>query len=144
MKAAFSSQTTTELAGTASSETPSNAPEQPTAQACSDLELVRLWLSEKSEHTQRAYQTDLEEFIDRVDKPIQAILLKATLLKDVQVYKAYPTDERARDEHLEPQSRLRQKPFYVRPQDRLRPFQRRAGRPAAHAPAPPQRVAHFS
>jgi len=76
MKTAFSSQTTTELAGTASSETPSNAPEQPTAQARSDLELVRLWLSEKSDHIQRAYQTDLEEFIDWVDKPIQAILLK--------------------------------------------------------------------
>ena len=67
-----------------------NAPNEKTAQARSDRELVRLWLSEKSEHTQRAYQTDLEEFIDWVDKPIQAILLK-----DVQAYKAYLTNERA-------------------------------------------------
>ena len=67
-----------------------NALDEGAAQARSDRELVRLWLSEKSEHTQRAYQTDLEEFIDWVDKPIQAILLK-----DVQAYKAYLTNERA-------------------------------------------------
>ena len=67
-----------------------NAPEEPAVQARSDRELVRLWLAEKSEHTQRAYRADIEEFIDWVDRPIQAILLK-----DVQAYKAYLTNTRA-------------------------------------------------
>lgn len=61
-----------------------NAPDRPTAQARSDRELVRLWLAEKAAHTQRAYHADIEEFIDRVDKPIQSILLK-----DVQRFKEY-------------------------------------------------------
>jgi integrase/recombinase XerD len=61
-----------------------NAPDRPTAQARSDRDLVRLWLAEKADHTQRAYRADIEEFIDQVDKPIQSILLK-----DVQQYKEY-------------------------------------------------------
>jgi len=67
-----------------------NAATEDTAQARSDRELVRLWLAEKSEHTQRAYRADIEEFIDWVDRPIQAILLK-----DVQDFKAYLIDARA-------------------------------------------------
>jgi integrase/recombinase XerD len=62
----------------------SNAPNRPTAQARSDRELVRLWLAEKADHTQRAYRADIEEFIDQVDKPIQSILLE-----DIQQYKEY-------------------------------------------------------
>lgn len=61
-----------------------NAPEQEPMQAEDDPELVELWLSGKSEHTRRAYRRDFEEFVDRVDKPIQAILLK-----DVQGHKAF-------------------------------------------------------
>lgn len=64
-----------------------NAPQQPPAQATSDAELVRLWLSEKSEHTRRAYESDLEEFIGYVDKPFQAILLR-----DVQDHKQFLVD----------------------------------------------------
>lgn len=36
---------------------------------------MRLRLSGKAENTRRAYERDLEEFIDYVDKPIQAITL---------------------------------------------------------------------
>ena len=43
--------------------------------AASDPELVRLWLAGKAENTRRAYRSDLEEFIDYVDKPIRAITL---------------------------------------------------------------------
>ena len=64
---------------------PPNGPPEPASlnapadgvfqQASSDPELVRLWLSGKSENSQRAYRRDLEEFIDFVDKPIRAITL---------------------------------------------------------------------
>lgn len=61
-----------------------NAPEKEQMQAEDDLDLVELWLNGKSEHTRRAYRRDFEEFIDRVDKPIQAVLLK-----DIQHHKAF-------------------------------------------------------
>jgi integrase/recombinase XerD len=65
-----------------------NAPDEPSAQARSDADLVDLWLSEKSEHTRRAYERDLREFIERTDKPIQAVLLE-----DVQAHKRYLTEK---------------------------------------------------
>jgi integrase/recombinase XerD len=52
--------------------------------AASDPELVRLWLAGKAENTRRAYRSDLEEFIDYVDKPIQAITLS-----DAQDFRRY-------------------------------------------------------
>lgn len=57
--------------------------------AASDPELVRLWLAGKSDNTRRAYRSDLEEFIDYVDKPIQAITLG-----DAQEFRRYLEDER--------------------------------------------------
>lgn len=61
-----------------------NAPRSPSRQAGSDLDLVRLWLDGKSAHTRRAYRTDIEQFIDFTDKPVQGVLLK-----DVQEYRRF-------------------------------------------------------
>ena len=57
--------------------------------ATSDQELVKLWLSGKSDNTRRAYKRDLEEFIDFVHKPIQAITLG-----EAQEFRAYLEEER--------------------------------------------------
>ena len=64
-----------------------NEPERPSAQAASDLDLIALWLSEKAEHTRRAYEADLAEFVDHTDRPLQAVLLR-----DLQDYKAHLID----------------------------------------------------
>lgn len=64
-----------------------NEPDVPSAQAASDLELVQLWLAEKSAHTRRAYERDLTEFVDRTDKPLQAVLMT-----DVQAHRQYLVD----------------------------------------------------
>lgn len=57
--------------------------------AGSDEELVRLWLSGKAENTRRAYERDLTEFIDYVDRPVQAITLG-----DVQAFREHLVAER--------------------------------------------------
>lgn len=50
-----------------------NEPKGGADRAQSDEHLIEMWLEEKSDHTRRAYETDIEEFIDYVDLPIQAI-----------------------------------------------------------------------
>ncbi len=45
------------------------------AQASTDAQLVELWLHNRSEHTQRAYRSDIERLLRHVEKPLQGITL---------------------------------------------------------------------
>ena len=44
-------------------------------QADNDLQLIELWLHGRSKHTQRAYRKDVNEFLRKVEKPLNQILL---------------------------------------------------------------------
>lgn len=44
-------------------------------QADNDAHLVELWLHGRSRHTQRAYRTDAERFLDAIQKPLHRITL---------------------------------------------------------------------
>ena len=46
------------------------------AQADDDLHLIDLWLHGKSEHTQKAYRRDVDQFIDYVDLPLDSVRLQ--------------------------------------------------------------------
>ena len=43
---------------------------QPVQQANSDGQLIELWLHGRSQHTQRAYQKDISDFLEFVGTPI--------------------------------------------------------------------------
>ena len=51
------------------------------AQADSDEHLIALWLHGRAEHTQRAYRTEANRFVDYVGKPLRSVTLR-----DVQGY----------------------------------------------------------
>jgi integrase/recombinase XerD len=55
--------------------------ESEVAQADSDEHLIALWLHGRAEHTQRAYRTEAERFVDYVGKPLRSVTLG-----DVQGY----------------------------------------------------------
>jgi len=48
---------------------------QPVQQASSDEQLLELWLHGRSQHTQRAYQKDIAEFLQHVQTPLRNITL---------------------------------------------------------------------
>jgi len=48
---------------------------QPVQQASSDEQLVELWLHGRSQHTQRAYQRDIADFLHYVHTPVRNITL---------------------------------------------------------------------
>jgi integrase/recombinase XerD len=61
-----------------------NEPDEDFGQAEDDEELIQVWLNAKSEETRRAYQSDIDQFIGYVEKPIQAVLLQ-----DILEYRKY-------------------------------------------------------
>ena len=55
---------------------PQHQPGQPVVrQAQSDAQLIELWLHGRSRHTQRAYRADVQQFLERVEKPLHAVTL---------------------------------------------------------------------
>lgn len=84
-----------------------NAPARPSAQAESDAALLRLWLHEKSEHTRRAYQKDVDEFLGFLTQAVGpfaklgAAPLQAITLEHVLNYKEHLLHTRMREDASE-------------------------------------------
>ncbi len=49
---------------------------QRSSQANDDMHLINLWLQGKSPHSQEAYELDIEQFVDFVDKPLSEVKLQ--------------------------------------------------------------------
>ncbi len=49
---------------------------QRSSQANDDMHLISLWLQGKSPHSQEAYELDVEQFVDFVDKPLTEVKLQ--------------------------------------------------------------------